>query len=1557
MLKNKLCCLFTKKLIFLILCAVFALSAYATYIIYQKFSADEYIDTRMNISVRLYDSTNQKSVEGATVKIRSSRLDTDKENYEFTLTTGPMGEFNFTLPNDNYDQIHVEKLGYFDLDGSVNFDSTTSGPKEVSFALVLDPGFGVQNIHLQTIMPGTNWISTPVILENSDPETFLKYYIAGTGKNGYQSGIMPTIGRLAKLPPSTGGELILSKSNLADFGYIDPHTGYSINNTGQIARTVVLKGKEPASGGNIELTKNHINSKTFIGVPLDAPKSLNETSVKIGEETFTLIEAMSSGTITSFTGWDNKSQRQIVYSDKDRDALLRPGFSFKIETASDQSAIVFDATSKDPNVIEAPSFLTLEDMQWAFWVDKDNLDDKTFPVWSYIVNSLIEASNQSLLHTTNYDSVINYSKNGKVVPSLQPDDVPLPVPINANQVSSTSATASPAASNNDCVILDKTYKLCVLFPGQWQPNSKDALFDVAKSAYPKIKEVYGPPLLSSKESVKKINVALNNLSITDAAGNFSESLNIITLYTKYVDVNRWNSGDRSTVIHEMIHSFRDDYIHYTGKDVSWEEGHTSYATYLVQELLSATDTKYLNELKNVKDISALYAQYNHPALAVKNSESNWKDGPFAGFFYLWSASAWAQIYDLNNSFFKSFNQNLLAGKNYRDSIAGLADQVGTESFDNWYQKNYGLMQAKNNRYSGKQIPRITTNITSTNLVTEITTGLIGVKNLEGKISEEDHTVDIGVYMPVDSGSGNKENKMVDVACSSSFAGNHVLKIDTKEAGKRYTIASLINSKRNERFTNITYVALPLEGAGIYGTAPDIIDGIGTVTIEPLSPNKLEAKPIDIVNGYFDDKKIGDPRYGYNAGSYKISYRTNNVSKTYTITKDKGKRFLPIRMGKGSHSLSFSDIEKRVGIRPAYDGLYALINYKTANPSFGILLYKYLGNSVLKTGSFGDYGSNFFGTIVPGQKYFFKILAIDQSGKNDPVKSLATIPEEENFDPAFYLGSDEIGLTAFEITDISAISSSTSTTISWNTSVPTKGKVCYGETTDYGTCTDLTETFTSDHKIIINDLIFGRTYHYQIYSESEDKTTARSDDASFAIGAIDDISVTPYTTSAVIAWRTPEINTTGVVKYGSSDSYGMSQPTEPTPKQDHSLTITGLTPNTDYHFQIEARNGDGTLVSSDQIFRTSKYIDYRYGITGLEEKTLFPPPDENKATLDFKTVVDLPVTDMPYSTTVRINYRCLTCQDANPQDMILPPNTRHHAVFSDLLGDSQYAYDIFIKDISNQERLVNSGDFWTAKAFLDLRVEIPRYSNDFSGSVMKIGRIQLSNSSQGTYFQAYYPTNQSMYIKTTADNIHRIVIVSNRFGDSHGLGNDVNNNAYIDGVEWTPISMSALDFPIALSGNLSGVAPNYTINGSHSFKIHNFIYFNDGARKVDTGNLSSLYGYSFESEVHGCPRVWEVGVQCSPTTLFVPQYSENQTQINSVPNVFDSSANRFIMTWRADQPPLAVQSISLLNTTQSTLTKATSEVTNIVKTTGNSVSNIFRRISAYFNRMINSLRRF
>lgn len=112
---------------------------------------------------------------------------------------------------------------------------------------------------------------------------------------------------------------------------------------------------------------------------------------------------------------------------------------------------------------------------------------------------------------------------------------------------------------------------------------------------------------------------------------------------------------------------------------------------------------------------------------------------------------------------------------------------------------------------------------------------------------------------------------------------------------------------------------------------------------------------------------------------------------------------------------------------------------------------------------------------------------------------------------------------------------------------------------------------------VMDVIAPTTNNLRYYTEQQQDSTAP------VISAIS--SGTPSETGTTITWTTDE-DADSAVEYGLTVAYGSSED-DGTLATSHSLTLTGLTPGTTYHFRVSSSDGAGNeTVSDDQTFMTA-----------------------------------------------------------------------------------------------------------------------------------------------------------------------------------------------------------------------------------------------------------------------------------------------------------------------------------------------------------------------------------
>lgn len=182
-----------------------------------------------------------------------------------------------------------------------------------------------------------------------------------------------------------------------------------------------------------------------------------------------------------------------------------------------------------------------------------------------------------------------------------------------------------------------------------------------------------------------------------------------------------------------------------------------------------------------------------------------------------------------------------------------------------------------------------------------------------------------------------------------------------------------------------------------------------------------------------------------------------------------------------------------------------------------------------------------------------------------------------------------------ISGVSVTPTSSGATIVWTTSQAARGNVQYGTTTSYTASSTMETGFTTGHTATLTGLSASTTYHYQINASDQAGNMATTSDATFvtsatttpvAVPVISNIGVSGVSsTTAVITWDT-DTPANSQVTYGTTSSYGSSSVLDTTLGTSHSVTLTGLTNSTVYHFAVVSANSFGTTTSSDNTFVTA-----------------------------------------------------------------------------------------------------------------------------------------------------------------------------------------------------------------------------------------------------------------------------------------------------------------------------------------------------------------------------------
>ncbi|HTK04833.1 MAG TPA: fibronectin type III domain-containing protein [Candidatus Eisenbacteria bacterium] len=284
-------------------------------------------------------------------------------------------------------------------------------------------------------------------------------------------------------------------------------------------------------------------------------------------------------------------------------------------------------------------------------------------------------------------------------------------------------------------------------------------------------------------------------------------------------------------------------------------------------------------------------------------------------------------------------------------------------------------------------------------------------------------------------------------------------------------------------------------------------------------------------------------------------------------------------------------------------------------------------------------------------------------------------------------------TAPVISNIQVINiAATSATVTWDTNEPATSFVDYGLTVGYGS-TAGNGTLVTSHSVNLTGLTSQTLYHFRVRSADAASNSSNSSDGTFTTldvnaPVITNVQVTGITeTGATVTWTTNE-NATSFVDYGTTVSYGSTAGVATPRVTSHSVTLSGLTASTTYHFRVRSADVDNNeTTSTDDTFATidsTPPVISAVTATGITTSaaTITWTTNENS-----DSVVE-------YGTTVSYG------STASSATMV----TSHSVNLSGLTADTLYHYRVKSKDAANNQ--ATSGDF----TFTTLKPPPPVISN-------------------------------------------------------------------------------------------------------------------------------------------------------------------------------------------------------------------------------------------------------
>lgn len=325
----------------------------------------------------------------------------------------------------------------------------------------------------------------------------------------------------------------------------------------------------------------------------------------------------------------------------------------------------------------------------------------------------------------------------------------------------------------------------------------------------------------------------------------------------------------------------------------------------------------------------------------------------------------------------------------------------------------------------------------------------------------------------------------------------------------------------------------------------------------------------------------------------------------------------------------------------------------------------------------------------------------------------------------------------------------SATVSWKTDRNSNSMVRFGVTEEYGNMTgdDVVnvdpELFTTDHTVVLRGLIPSTKYHVVALSADIAGNVGASANMTFTTKDPSSISAIKSLSEKIgevtITWKTSQPIST-IVEYGVDQVYSQKKEDKAL-TEEHSVTLSGLSQNTTYHFRVKGFDKDGNLYASS---------DYTF-----EPKS---PPlirDVSAKILSYREVEVLFVTDIPTDSVVAYT-NVSDEQDAGSQGTPLLTQT-HSVRLKDLTPGATYRATVFVRDDSGNETRADVAEFTLEKD--DVAPEISQVKTD--AALAQNGKVQMIIS-----WGTDEPSESWLQYREQSTGEEKEVVVSSAHTESH-----------------------------------------------------------------------------------------------------------------------------------------------------------------------------------------------
>ena len=332
-------------------------------------------------------------------------------------------------------------------------------------------------------------------------------------------------------------------------------------------------------------------------------------------------------------------------------------------------------------------------------------------------------------------------------------------------------------------------------------------------------------------------------------------------------------------------------------------------------------------------------------------------------------------------------------------------------------------------------------------------------------------------------------------------------------------------------------------------------------------------------------------------------------------------------------------------------------------------------------------------------YYFQVRSADASGNRGT----------NNNGGAYYIFTTTADSTAPTISSVEAsVVDRNSATITWTTDEAATSQVEYSllENMSGSTSTTLITDLTLQHSVVISSLTANTKYYYRVKSKDAANNPATSSIYNFTTSTAKDDVAAPVISSvatssisltgATITWTTNE-NSDSIVDYGTTIALGSLGGNTSDSTTAHSVSLTGLSSNTTYYFQVRSQDSSGNTATDnndgDYYTFTTTADSTPPTISSVEASVV----DRNSATITWTT---------NEAATSQVEYSLLeNMSGSSSTSLVTDLRTAHSVVISGLTAGTKYYYRVKSKDASNNEAISIIYNFTTATANQDTHAPV------------------------------------------------------------------------------------------------------------------------------------------------------------------------------------------------------------------------------------------------------------